>query len=91
VRDGCRGAGISLSLQDKLDIARRLDAFGVDWIEGGRPGSNPKTRSSSTPSASGRCATRGCARSAARAALGLVLAPGVLERLPLRDDVPVHA
>src|SRR6185437_15576548 len=42
LRDGCQGARISLSLQDKLDIARRLDAFGVDWIEGGWPGSNPK-------------------------------------------------
>jgi 2-isopropylmalate synthase len=42
LRDGCQGAGISLSLQDKLDIARRLDDFGVDWIEGGWPGSNPK-------------------------------------------------
>jgi 2-isopropylmalate synthase len=42
LRDGCQGARISLSLQDKLDIARRLDDFGVDWIEGGWPGSNPK-------------------------------------------------
>src|SRR5437773_4503773 len=42
LRDGCQGASISLSLQDKLDVARRLDGFGVDWIEGGWPGSNPK-------------------------------------------------
>jgi 2-isopropylmalate synthase len=42
LRDGCQAARISLSLQDKLDIARRLDAFGVDWVEGGWPGSNPK-------------------------------------------------
>ena len=31
-----------MTLQDKLEIARRLDAFGVDYIEGGWPGSNPK-------------------------------------------------
>jgi len=42
LRDGCQGAGISLSLQDKVDVARRLDAFGVDYVEGGWPGSNPK-------------------------------------------------
>jgi 2-isopropylmalate synthase len=42
LRDGCQGAGISLALQDKLDVARRLDEVGVDWIEGGWPGSNPK-------------------------------------------------
>ena len=42
LRDGCQGAGISLSLQDKLDIAHRLDEFGMDYVEGGWPGSNPK-------------------------------------------------
>jgi 2-isopropylmalate synthase len=42
LRDGCQGAGISLSLEDKLSIARRLDAFGVDYVEGGWPGANPK-------------------------------------------------
>ena len=42
LRDGCQGAGIALALQDKLDIARRLDELRLDWIEGGWPGSNPK-------------------------------------------------
>jgi 2-isopropylmalate synthase len=42
LRDGEQSAGVCFSIQDKLDIARRLDAFGVDWIEGGWPGSNPK-------------------------------------------------
>ena len=42
LRDGCQGAGVSLSLQDKLDIAQRLDAFCVDYVEGGWPGANPK-------------------------------------------------
>jgi len=42
LRDGTQMEGISLSVQDKLKIARRLDDFGVDYIEGGWPGSNPK-------------------------------------------------
>lgn len=42
LRDGTQGEGIHLSLADKLDIARALDAIGVDYIEGGWPGSNPK-------------------------------------------------
>jgi 2-isopropylmalate synthase len=42
LRDGCQAAGISLSLQDKLKIARRLDELGFDYVEGGWPGSNPK-------------------------------------------------
>ena len=42
LRDGAQREGISLSLNDKLKIARRLDAFGVHYIEGGWPGSNPK-------------------------------------------------
>ena len=42
LRDGSQGEGISLSLQDKLRIAEHLDKFGIDYIEGGFPGSNPK-------------------------------------------------
>jgi 2-isopropylmalate synthase len=42
LRDGTQGAGITLSADDKLKIAEHLDAFGVDYIEGGWPGSNPK-------------------------------------------------
>jgi 2-isopropylmalate synthase len=42
LRDGTQGAGIALSAQDKLRIAARLDEFGVAYIEGGWPGSNPK-------------------------------------------------
>lgn len=42
LRDGTQREGISYSLNDKLKIARRLDAFGVHYIEGGWPGSNPK-------------------------------------------------
>jgi len=42
LRDGTQGAGITLSADDKLRIAERLDEFGIDYIEGGWPGSNPK-------------------------------------------------
>lgn len=42
LRDGTQREGISLSLADKLRITRLLDEFGVAYIEGGWPGSNPK-------------------------------------------------
>ena len=42
LRDGTQMEGISLSVDDKLRIAERLDELGVDYIEGGWPGSNPK-------------------------------------------------
>jgi 2-isopropylmalate synthase len=42
LRDGTQRADISLSVDDKLAIARRLDQLGVHYIEGGWPGSNPK-------------------------------------------------
>ena len=41
LRDGEQCEGITLSLEDKLRIVERLDAFGVDFIEGGFPASNP--------------------------------------------------
>jgi 2-isopropylmalate synthase len=42
LRDGTQREGISLSVEDKVRIARRLDQLGVTYIEGGWPGSNPK-------------------------------------------------
>ncbi|WP_240377633.1 citramalate synthase [Bacillus piscicola] len=42
LRDGTQGEGISLSVDDKLKIAAKLDQLGVHYIEGGWPGSNPK-------------------------------------------------
>jgi 2-isopropylmalate synthase len=42
LRDGTQREGLSLSLNDKINVAKRLDAFGVHYIEGGWPGSNPK-------------------------------------------------
>ena len=44
LRDGTQGENINFSVEDKIRIARRLDEFGVDYIEGGWPGSNPRDR-----------------------------------------------
>ena len=41
LRDGTQGTGISFSVLDKIRVAEKLDAFGIDYIEGGWPGSNP--------------------------------------------------
>jgi 2-isopropylmalate synthase len=42
LRDGAQGEGVNFSLQDKVLIARRLDEYGFDFVEGGYPLSNPK-------------------------------------------------
>ncbi|NDB75330.1 MAG: citramalate synthase [Verrucomicrobia bacterium] len=42
LRDGSQGEGVNFSVADKLRIAERIDAFGIHYIEGGWPGSNPK-------------------------------------------------
>jgi len=42
LRDGAQAEGVTFSLVDKVAVARRLDEFGVDYIEGGYPLSNPK-------------------------------------------------
>ena len=42
LRDGMQGEGMSLSADEKLRVAHRLDALGIDLIEAGFPASNPK-------------------------------------------------
>ena len=42
LRDGAQGQGISFSLEDKTKIVKVLDDIGIDYIEAGNPGSNPK-------------------------------------------------
>jgi 2-isopropylmalate synthase len=42
LRDGMQAEGVSFSLEDKIAIAKRLDEFGVDYVEGGYAASNPK-------------------------------------------------
>ena len=42
LRDGSQGEGVNFSIEDKCRVAEQLDEFGVDFIEGGWPGSNPR-------------------------------------------------
>ena len=42
LRDGAQSEGISFSVEDKIEIIKKLDAFGIDFVEGGWPSSNPK-------------------------------------------------
>lgn len=42
LRDGTQREGLSVSIEDKLRIARQLDQLGIPFIEGGWPGANPK-------------------------------------------------
>ncbi len=42
LRDGCQAEDISFTLEDKLRIAEKLEEMGIDYIEGGYPGSNPR-------------------------------------------------
>ena len=44
LRDGSQGEAVSFSVDDKILIARKLDEIGLDYIEGGWPGSNPKDK-----------------------------------------------
>ncbi len=43
LRDGAQGEGISFSLQDRIEVLKELDEFGIDFVECGWPGSNPMT------------------------------------------------
>ena len=42
LRDGTQGEQVNLSAEDKMRVCRKLDDFGIHYIEGGWPGSNPK-------------------------------------------------
>ena len=42
LRDGCQAEDVSFTLEDKLRIAAKLDELGIDYIEGGYPGSNER-------------------------------------------------
>ena len=67
LRDGTQRAGLSLSVEDKRNIAHRLDALGAHYVEGGWPGSNPKDaeffrRMESTPLRHAKLAAFGSTR-----------------------------
>ncbi len=53
LRDGSQGEGISFSVEDKINLAKKLDELGVAYIEGGWPGSNPKDEEFFTRAANG--------------------------------------
>jgi 2-isopropylmalate synthase len=42
LRDGTQGEQVNLSAEDKMRVCRKLDEFGIHYVEGGWPGSNPK-------------------------------------------------
>ena len=52
LRDGSQGEGVNFSVEDKCRIAEHLGALGVDFIEGGWPGSNPRVAPEKRPSVS---------------------------------------
>ncbi|MFM8358558.1 MAG: citramalate synthase, partial [Verrucomicrobiota bacterium] len=89
LRDGAQAEGINFSLTDKLRVAERLDRFGVHYIEGGWPGSNPKDMEFF------RQATRRRWRSARLAAFGFTRKKGVAVesdpqvRMLLEAETPV--
>ena len=67
LRDGTQGEGLSLSVDDKIKITRRLDEMGFHYIEGGWPGSNPKdieffSRMKRYPLKNARLVAFGCTR-----------------------------
>ena len=42
LRDGSQGEGVSFTVSAKMRVAEKLDQFGIDYVEGGWPGSNPR-------------------------------------------------
>ena len=42
LRDGTQAEGVSFTVAAKMRVAEKLDQFGIDYIEGGWPGSNPR-------------------------------------------------
>ena len=53
LRDGCQAYGFSLTVEDKLRVAERLDELGFAYVEGGWPGSNPRDGPGLAPATSG--------------------------------------
>jgi 2-isopropylmalate synthase len=58
LRDGTQREGVTLSVEDKLRVARRMDELGVAYIEGGWPGANPKDTEFFARAADGELALR---------------------------------
>ena len=78
LRDGTQREGITLSVEDKLRVARAMDDLGVAYIEGGWPGANPKDTEFFARAADGELTLR----NATLVAFGMTRAPG----RPAEDD-----
>jgi 2-isopropylmalate synthase len=72
LRDGTQREGVSLSVEDKLRVARAMDQLGVAYIEGGWPGANPKDTEFFQRAADGELSLE----SATLVAFGMTRAPG---------------
>ena len=86
LRDGTQGEAVSFSVDDKLVIAQKLDDLGIDYIEGGWPGSNPKDedffqRAAELPLKHAKLTAFGSTRFARNVSLNLLPAPGALSTL----------
>src|SRR2546423_14733020 len=88
LRDGSQGLGISFSVLDKLHIAERLDQFGVHYIEGGWPGSNPKDIEFFDEAKRRRFKNARLAAFGARRRKGVTAAGHAQARVPLDAETP---
>jgi 2-isopropylmalate synthase len=90
LRDGAQQEGLSLSVEDKLSIARYIDTLGVGFIEGGWPGASPKDTDFFRRAADGldlRHATLAAFGSTRRAGVAVEDDPLVQALLDARTDV----
>lgn len=102
LRDGTQSESVAFSVEDKLQVARKLDELGVDYIEGGWPGSNEKDaefflRAASLPWNNAKLAAFGSTAHAKNAPeedsnLQALLAAGtpVVTLQALRPGIPAH-
>ena len=67
LRDGSQGEAVSFSADDKVLVLHKLDELGIDYIEGGWPGSNPKDKEFFARGQRRSCSMPAYARSARRA------------------------
>ena len=55
LRDGTQAEGVSFTVSAKMRVAEKLDQFGIDYIEGGWPGSNPRDMAFFEKACKGSC------------------------------------
>ena len=89
LRDGSQGEGINFSALDKLRIAEKLDGFGIHYIEGGWPGSNPKDMEFFQQAAKRKWKTAGIAAFSMTRRKGVAVENDELMRQVLAAETPV--